>query len=94
MPRRLVRRNQTGPEPEVEQDGEVELDAKTAEPRPTPLLYNVADACYILGKISKQMLYRQIHLGRLHPLKMGTRSLFTMDELERFVKEVQTEPVE
>jgi hypothetical protein len=79
MPRRLVRRTQE-PEPEVDAEEEPKPEWK-----PTPLLYNVADACFILGKISKQMIYRLIHLGRLLPVHIGTRSLFTMGELERYV---------
>jgi hypothetical protein len=90
MPRKLVRRVQSsepGEDPETEAEAEVDAEATPAEWRPTPLLYNVADACFILGKISKQMLYRLIHLKQVHPVKIGTRSLFTMAELERFVEE-------
>jgi hypothetical protein len=88
MPRKLVRRVQSEPGEDPETEAETEADAE-AQPewKPTPLLYNVADACFILGKISKQMLYRLIHLKQIHPVKIGTRSLFTMAELERFVEE-------
>ena len=80
MPRKLARKITPEPEPEDE-------EAPTEEEwKPTPLLYNVADACFILGKISKQMLYRLIHLGQIEPVKIGTRSLFTMEELQRFVE--------
>lgn len=83
MPRKLVRRV---PKPESEPQPE-----QPEETRPQPLLYNVADACFILGNISKQMLYRLIHLDRIHPVKIGTRSLFTMEELERYVHQQQAE---
>jgi excisionase family DNA binding protein len=82
MARKLARRTIPEPEPEPE---------KVEELRPEPLLYNVADACYLLGNISKQMLYRLIHLKRIHPVKIGTRSLFTIEELQRFVGEQQNE---
>jgi Helix-turn-helix domain len=94
MPRKLVRRMQSSepgedPETETDADADADADAEATQPewKPTPLLYNVADACFILGKISKQMLYRLIHLKQIHPVKIGTRSLFTMAELERFVEE-------
>lgn len=89
MPRKLVRRVASAePEAEVGTEAEAESEeAKEQEWKPTPLLYNVADACFILGKISKQMLYRLIHLKQIQPVKIGTRSLFTMAELERFVEE-------
>jgi len=103
MPRkRLVRMSETDeplpeeeapaePDPEVTEDEEevaVEGEEVAVEEwMPTPLLYNVTDACFILGKISKQMLYRLIHTGEIVPVKIGTRSLFTMGELERFVQE-------
>lgn len=68
---------------------EAEEDAhRDASACPTPNerhLYDVADACHILGKISKQMLYRQIHLGQITPLKIGTRSVFDIEEIERFI---------
>jgi hypothetical protein len=70
-----------------QEEAEAEGKSKDQGPRPTPLLYNVADACFILGKISKQMLYRLIHLKLIFPVKIGTRSLFTMEELQRFVDE-------
>ena len=74
---------------------ENEAEAKPEETRPEPLLYNVPDACFILGNISKQSLYRLINLNLVHPVKIGTRSLFTKEELERFVRDAeQGAPVE
>ena len=73
------------PEPEPEDTSEQE---KTdSEWMPQPLLYNMADACFMLGKISKQMMYRLIKIKQIFPVKIGTRSVFTLEELERFVAE-------
>jgi hypothetical protein len=84
--RRLVRKSETAKaEPEVEAEAEEEEESQLEEWNPTPLLYNVTDACVILGKISKGMLYRYINSHEIEPLKLGTRSVFTMKELERFV---------
>lgn len=65
--------------------------AAPTEDRPQPLLYNVADACFILGNISKQMLYRLINTKQIRPVKIGSRSMFTMEELQRFVRSEQDE---
>jgi excisionase family DNA binding protein len=76
MPRRLVR---SGEEPEPE-----------PEPAPVedvPLLYSADDAARMLGGISKAMVYRYVQKGQLHPTKLGSRTLFSREELERFVKE-------
>jgi hypothetical protein len=71
--------------PRLEAEAERDEEAVEEGTRPTPLLYNVTDTCYILGKISKQMLYRLINSDQLHPKKVGTRCMFTMEELERYV---------
>lgn len=90
MVRKLARRT---PEPGLRAVvGDPNEGLEPAERDIVPLLYNVSDACFILGNISKQMLYRLIHLQRIHPVKIGTRSLFTMEELERYVREQQAEP--
>ena len=78
MPRRLVRSQKPLPEPEP-------------EPAPVdsgPLLYSAEDAGRMLGGISKAMVYRYVQYGELHPVKLGSRTMFTRDELERFVKEL------
>jgi excisionase family DNA binding protein len=62
---------------------------KDAGDKPEPILYNVADACFMLGKISKPMLYRLVHNKELIPVKIGSRSLFTLEELQRYVRERQ-----
>lgn len=52
-----------------------------------PILYNTDDACLMLGKISKPMLYRLISTKQIHPIKVGSRSMFTKQELERYVRQ-------
>jgi excisionase family DNA binding protein len=74
MPRRLVRSHE---QPEPEEPAPVE-DA--------PLLYSADDAARMLGGISKAMIYRYVQSGELHPIKLGARTLFAREELERFVK--------
>ena len=75
MPRRLLR---SGEEPEPEEPAPVE---------DTPLLYSADDAARMLGGISKAMVYRYVQRGELHPTKLGARTLFSREELERFVRE-------
>jgi excisionase family DNA binding protein len=74
MPRRLVRANE---EPEPEEPAPVE---------DIPLLYSADDAARMLGGISKAMVYRFVQNKELHPIKLGARTLFSREELERFVK--------
>ena len=66
----------------------VRLVAPEPEPEeePPPLLYGAADAARILGGISTNLLYRYVQSGDLHPVKLGARSMFSMEELERFIK--------
>lgn len=59
------------------------------EEEPEPLLYDADAAAKILGGISKAMVYRYVQHGELHPVKLGSRTLFTMEELQRFVRERQ-----
>jgi excisionase family DNA binding protein len=73
MPRRLVRSNE---EPEPEEPAPVD----------TPLLYSADDAARMLGGISKAMVYRYVQNGELQPIKLGARTLFSREELERFVR--------
>lgn len=64
-------------------------DRRRVEETP-PLLYNADDAARILGGVSKALVYRYVQYGELHPVKLGSRTLFTMAELERFVREHQS----
>jgi excisionase family DNA binding protein len=74
MPRRLVRSDE---EPEPEEPAPVE---------DIPLLYSADDAAKLLGGISRALLYRYVQNKELHPIKLGARTLFSREELERFVK--------
>ena len=67
-----------------------------ADPKPDdeitePLLYDMEEACKILGNISKPTIYRLIRRGRLHPVKQGKRTAFTATELRRYVSEIEAE---
>jgi len=75
MPRKLVR-SEEEPEPEPEDE---------------PLLYDAVAAGKILGGISRSMVYRYVQFGQLHPVKLGARSLFSREELQRFVRDRQAE---
>jgi excisionase family DNA binding protein len=59
------------------------------EEEPEPLLYDADAAAKILGGISKAMVYRYVQHGELNPVKLGSRTLFTMEELQRFVRDRQ-----
>lgn len=63
-----------------------EFDETMEEAEPAPLLYDAVAAAKILGGISTAMVYRYVQYKELHPVKMGSRTLFTMEELQRFVK--------
>lgn len=54
------------------------------------ILYDVNAAAKILGGISKAMVYRYVQNKELHPIKLGARTMFTREELERFVKELES----
>jgi len=71
MPRRLVRAEEPEePEPQPEE----------------PLLYNADAAARLLGGISTSMVYRLVQTKQLRPVKLGHRTMFTKEELQRFVK--------
>jgi excisionase family DNA binding protein len=78
--KKLSRRKPEEAPPPVEEPATIE-----------PLLYNTDDACLMLGKISKPMLYRLITQGKIHPIKLGSRSMFTKKELERYIKQCAEE---
>lgn len=62
------------------------------EEEPEPLLYDAEAAARILGGISVSTLYRFVQRDQLHPVKLGYRSMFTLEELQRFVREQQAKP--
>lgn len=72
---KLVRQGAPEPEPEKEAT------------EPEPILYNADAAARILGGISTSMVYRFVHNNELSPVRLGSRTLFTREELERFVRE-------
>jgi hypothetical protein len=82
MIRRLAR--QSDPEPEDE-----EIEYVVPQRTPDPILYDADVAAFVLGGISKAMVYRFVQNKELHPVKLGSRSMFTMAELQRFVREHQ-----
>jgi len=90
--RKLARGSEPEPEPELdpeEPDEEVEEVYVPIGTTVEPLLYNVDDACFMLGKISKPMLFRLITKKKITPIKLGSRSMFTKAELERYIRECQ-----
>ena len=54
------------------------------------LLYSVHDACAALG-MGRTWLYEQIKSGRIRTVKLGTRTMVPVRELERFVNDVMQE---
>jgi len=75
MARRLVRSQEPEPEPAPVEDSQ--------------LLYSADDAARMLGGISRAMVYRYVQNKELHPIKLGSRTMFTREELERFVNELE-----
>lgn len=51
----------------------------------TRLLYAEAETREQLGGIGRSKLYELIREGKLTPTKIGRRTFFAADELERFV---------
>jgi len=45
--------------------------------------YSVPETCYTLG-ISRSQLYKLVAVGDIRPVKIGSRTLFTGREIERF----------
>ena len=45
--------------------------------------YSVPETCYTLG-ISRSQLYKLVFVGDICPVKIGSRTLFTNREIERF----------
>jgi hypothetical protein len=54
-------------------------------------LYSVAEACRILGSVGKTWLYSEIAAGKLKPLKLGARTMFTSRELNRYIAARESE---
>jgi predicted DNA-binding transcriptional regulator AlpA len=68
---------------------------RSEEPPPEehpPLLYDADAAARMLGGVSTAMVYRFVQHGKLHPIKLGRRSMFTLKELQRFIAEQEAKP--
>jgi len=57
------------------------------EEDPEPLLYSAEAAAKVLGGISVGLLQRLVTQGKLHPIKLGRRTMFSIEDLQRFVRE-------
>jgi excisionase family DNA binding protein len=55
---------------------------------PDRLLYDIREACRLLGGIGRSTLYKAIQHGRLKPVKIGARTMLPRAELERFAGSV------
>ena len=51
--------------------------------------YTTKELAYLLN-ISKATIYRLVKAGKLHPILFGTKLIFLKDDIERFIKEEQT----
>ena len=51
----------------------------------TQLLYNEGETRQVLGGIGRSKLYQLVAEGRIEPTKIGRRTFFAAEELERFV---------
>jgi len=54
--------------------------------------YSVTEACYTLG-ISRSQLYKLVSVGDIRPIKIGSRTLFTDREIERFSDDLLGPPM-
>jgi len=54
--------------------------------------YSVPETCYTLG-ISRSQLYKLVSVGDIRPIKIGSRTLFTDREIERFSDDLLGPPM-
>lgn len=52
---------------------------------PKPYLYDIEAARKALGGVGRTWLYEQIREGNLKPVKLGTRTMFAVEDVERLV---------
>jgi hypothetical protein len=64
-----------------------------SEPTLIPLLVSKKQAAFVLGGISLRSVGYLISSGRLRTRRIGGRTMIHYSELQRFVKEDQTEPM-
>ena len=60
----------------------------------TQLLYSETHARQILGGLGRSKLYQLMAEGKIAATKIGRRTFFTADELERFVATLTPGPAE
>ena len=58
--------------------------------RMTQLLYSESEARQVLGGLGRSKLYQLMAEGKITPTKIGRRTFFAGDELERFVSELRS----
>ncbi|MCF7855432.1 MAG: helix-turn-helix domain-containing protein [Candidatus Pacebacteria bacterium] len=63
--------------------GKVELPES---PSPKSRLLSTVEATEYLGGISRMTLYRLVKGGQLRSVKIGTRTLFDVEDLDGFIK--------
>ena len=49
--------------------------------------YSIEETCFLLG-ISRSQIYKLVSVGDIRPVKIGTRTLFPVREIERFSDEL------
>jgi len=54
--------------------------------------YSVPETCHTLG-ISRSQLYKLVSVGDIRPVKIGSRTLFTNREIERFSDDLLGPPM-
>lgn len=54
--------------------------------------YSVTETCFTLG-ISRSQLYKLVSVGDIRPVKIGSRTLFTDREIERFSDDLLGPPM-
>ena len=51
--------------------------------------YTTKELAYLLN-VSKATIYKLVKAGKLHPILFGTKLIFIKDDINRFIKEEQT----
>lgn len=69
----------------------IQKDPTTGGADVAPLFYSRPDACAMLGGIGNTKFYELVKAGRLRIVKLGTRTLVSAAELQRFAAEVVQE---
>lgn len=72
-------------------DAAVEAATGRAQTAVQPLAYSLADAGKALGGVSVPTLHRWVRAGKMRTSKVGGRTFVRRAELERLLKEGETE---